>query len=206
MQENNYNLDNNMQKNNKNIILVIVLVAVIVIVIGGAVALYAFFGVNTKVPQVNTTQSTISNTEQENETISAPDITIYNQNGKEVSLSQFIGKPIVINFWASWCGPCKQEMPHFDEMYQKYSDEVEFIMVNMTGGGNDTKENADKFIQDGGYTFPVYYDNDLDGAIQYGVSAMPTTYFIDENGNVVNGYRGAITKETLQTQVDYLLS
>ncbi len=126
-----------------------------------------------------------------------PDFTVTDADGNEVALYDFIGKPIVLNFWASWCGPCKSEMPDFDETYAEYKDEIQFLMINLTDGSKETKEKAMDFISDKGYSFPVYYDTESDAAITYGVYAIPTTFFIDKDGYAVAYAQSALDKETL---------
>ena len=101
----------------------------------------------------------------------APNFTVYDLEGNEVNLTDFFGKPIILNFWASWCGPCKMEMPDFNEAYETYKDEIHFLMVNMTDGSRETVEKASSFITENGYTFPVYYDTDYSATITY--SALP---------------------------------
>lgn len=136
----------------------------------------------------------------------APDFTVYDLEGNRVSLSDFFGKPIIVNFWASWCGPCQMEMPDFDEAYAAYKDEIEFLMVNMTDGSRETLEKASSFIEEKGYSFPVYYDTDYSAAITYSVSSLPTTYFIDAEGNLTAHARGAIDADTLQKGIDMIYS
>ena len=133
---------------------------------------------------------------------SAPDFVVYDANGNPVRLSDFFGKPIVLNFWASWCGPCQMEMPHFQEVYEQLGDEVVFLMVNVTGGGNDSQAAAMSFIQKHGYTFPVFYDLTLEATIAYNISGFPTTYFIDANGDPVLYAPGAISEATLRDAID----
>ncbi len=128
----------------------------------------------------------------------APDFTIYNKEGKAVKLSDMKGTPVVLNFWASWCPPCKAEMPEFDEIAKEYAGKVEFMMVNLTDGVQETQEKAQAFIDTMGYTFPVYFDKDSDAAYKYGIQSIPTTIFIDANGNLVAGATGAIDGETLR--------
>ena len=134
----------------------------------------------------------------------APDFTVFDLEGNQVNLSDFLGKPIIVNFWASWCGPCQMEMPDFDESYAVYKDKIEFLMVNMTDGSRETLEKASSFIEEKGYSFPVYYDTEYSAAITYSVSSLPTTYFIDTEGKLIAHARGAIDADTLQKGIDMI--
>ena len=145
-----------------------------------------------------------SSSKKENQLTQAPNFIVYDLDGKEVNLSDFFGKPIIVNFWASWCGPCQMEMPDFDKSYQNYNGEIEFLMVNMTDGSRETLEKASSFIEEKGYTFPVYYDTKYSAAITYSVSSLPTTYFIDAEGNLIAHARGAIDAATLQRGIDMI--
>ena len=129
---------------------------------------------------------------------SAPDFTVVDGDGNEVKLSDFFGKPIVLNFWASWCGPCKSEMPAFQEAYAKYDHEVTFLLVNLTDGYQETLDSAKSFIEKSGYTFPVYYDTEQDAAYTYYVNTIPATYFIDQNGDLITWANSALDLETLE--------
>ena len=86
----------------------------------------------------------------------APDFTVFDIDGNAVKLSDFQGKPVILNFWASWCGPCKAEMPDFEKKYKELGDKVQFLMVNITSG--DDFETAKDYIAQQGYQFPVFYD------------------------------------------------
>lgn len=139
----------------------------------------------------------------EPEPVQAPDFTAYDLNGNQARLSDYLGKPVVLNFWASWCGPCRSEMPDFNEAYGELGEDVQFLMVNMTGG-RETMESASAFIQEQGFTFPVLYDTDGDAAETYGVYSLPTTIFIDAEGCAVAQATGAIDRDTLQKGISMI--
>ncbi len=142
-------------------------------------------------------------TPQEPENL-APNFTVENAEGEEVSLHNYFGKPIVLNFWASWCGPCKMELPDFQEAYEKYGEEITFLMVNMTDGMQEIKEIAMKYMEDAGYTLPVYYDTAQDAAYTYGVYSLPTTFFISADGEPVAYAQGMIDAETLEKGISMI--
>ena len=135
----------------------------------------------------------------------APDFTVYDLEGNAHKLSDFQGKPVLLNFWASWCGPCQMEMPDFQKFYESHGDKVHFVIVNLTDGQQETVESASAFIAEKGYTFPVYYDTDIDAAMKYGVSAVPVSYFIDAEGYFIAWAQGALTADMLQQGMDMLL-
>ncbi len=176
-----------------------ILIAVLLVaLIGGASVLYNKFSGAVEKEQLPTEEPV------QEELALAPDFTVYDAEGNAVNLSDFVGKPVIVNFWASWCGPCKMEMPDFDEKYKELGEEVHFLMVNMTDGSQETIEKAKKFVEDAGYTFPVYYDTDLDAAYKYGVNSIPATYFIDAEGHAIARGQGAIDADTLQYGINML--
>ena len=133
----------------------------------------------------------------------APDFTIYDGDGNIVHLSDFAGKPVVINFWASWCTPCKKEMPDFNKKYLEYGDEIQFLMIDYAK--DDNIKDAKAYVSEMGFEFPVYFDIDGDAFLAYEVTAFPTTIFVDADGYVVDRYRGTISEETLQSGIDKIL-
>ena len=143
---------------------------------------------------------------KESEKLEAKDFVVYDENLKEVKLSDYKGTPVVLNFWASWCPPCKSEMPSFNEMSKKYSkDEVSILMINLTDGQRETMSIAKKYIKDNNYNMKVLFDNEMNAANIYNISAIPRTIFIDKDGYIVKDESGAITKEELESQIKSLL-
>ena len=135
----------------------------------------------------------------------APDFTVLDANGKKTRLSDNFGKPIVINFWATWCPPCKRELPDFDKLCTEYGDKVVFMMVNLTDGRRDTVDGTKNFVSKNGYTFPVYFDTEYNGADAYNVSSIPQTTFIDANGNVYTTRIGAMNETVIRSYINALL-
>ncbi len=135
----------------------------------------------------------------------APDFTVQDASGQEVRLSDYAGTPVVINFWATWCGPCKSELPAFDAAYREYGDEVQFMMINLTDGQRETVDVVQAFLEEGGYSFPVCYDTTQQAAGTYGVYSIPLTLFIDREGQLAQYQVGAMSKEMLYGYLDGLL-
>jgi len=195
----------------------LILILVFALLIGGAAFAYNKLRAENQpqqlapVPSAPETPPEVEVTDEPGETEAveevqpAPDFTVYDKDGKPVTLSDFRGKPVVLNFWASWCPPCKAEMPDFQAAWETYGDQVHFLMVNMTDGGQETRSSADAFLASAGYTFPVYYDEDVNAASVYAVYSIPTTYFIGAAGEAVAYASGAIDAATLQTGLDMLL-
>ena len=127
----------------------------------------------------------------------APDFTVLDKDGNEVKLSDYFGKPIVLNFWASWCYYCTLEMPDFEAAYKNNPD-IQFLMVNVTDGDSETVESAKKFIETNGYTFPVFFDTELEAASTYGASGLPMTFFISASGELTAYGSGMLSAEDLE--------
>ena len=134
----------------------------------------------------------------------APDFTFYHLDGSEAKLSDYFGKPMVLNFWSSNCGPCRSEMPDFQRAYEELGDAVNFVMVNVTDGYWDTVESASSYVAEEGFTFPVFYDTDNHAAYTYGITGLPTTFFLSAEGNLVAGRSGAMNYDILMSGIDFI--
>ena len=152
-----------------------------------------------------TDESTAPGDTQADDSSEAPNFYFTDYEGNRVMLASFEGKPLILNFWASWCGPCKSEMPDLEEAYKTYGDQIHFIMLNLTDGSIETVEKAKAYMESQDYTFPVYFDTQQYGAYFFSVNAIPVTYFIDAQGNVAGMYAGSMDANILQQGIDLLL-
>lgn len=133
--------------------------------------------------------------------IKAEDFVAYDIDGNEVNLSDCYGKPIVLNFWSTWCNHCKVELPLFEKAYKENPD-ITFIMINITAA--DDIKLVKELLKKNGYTFTVWLDSDVDATAKYGVSSIPATYFIDKDGNIVNHTVGEMDEETLEKRLEMI--
>ncbi|MGG0719675.1 redoxin domain-containing protein [Robertmurraya massiliosenegalensis] len=123
----------------------------------------------------------------------APDFTLSTLDGKDIQLSNLKGKKIMLNFWTTWCPPCKAEMPDMQKFFTEAGDEIEILAVNI-----DTSYDVAGFVEDFNITFPVLLDKDGKVMKEYRILTIPTTYFIDKNGVIQNKIIGAMTVEKMR--------
>ena len=195
----------------KNKTLVLIALALVVL-LGGAYALYqnlsqdvsaGQLAVPPSVPQESHVPDTAPDPMPNG--LSVPDFTVYDRDGNPVRLSDYAGKPIILNFWSSKCGPCRREMPLFQEAFDKYQDQIQFVMVNVTDGSWDTLASAQKYLTEGGYTFPALFDTDEEASMAYRVRSLPSTFLVDKNGNLVGYHPGMMTEPMLQQAIEAVL-
>ena len=184
---------------------VLILSLVLILLIAGAAAAYNGLADKVELDNLATSETVPEGTQAPVDENLAPDFTVYDLEGNAHNLSDFRGKPVIVNFWASWCGPCKSEMPDFQTKFEEYGEDIQFLIVNLTDGSQETVDSAQGYIDSQGYTFPVYFDTDYSGAIAYAVSAIPATYFIRAEGVVVAYGKSALSADVLQRGIDMLI-
>ena len=199
----------------RNLITILLLLCSVLLMLGGVV-LYRNLTAEPAAPAVSTVPvetPAADAPEEGTEIISddsdrekAADFTMTDRTGAQVRLSDFFGKPIIINFWATWCGPCQMELPYFDEAFGKYQDQIQFLMVDLADGAYETREGCIAFALDRGYSFPLYFDEFGEGSEAYGISAIPYTLVIDADGRIVDSHLGSMSSADLQKLIDALIS
>ena len=128
------------------------------------------------------------------EGIQAPNFNLQNLAGDAVSLEDYRGKKVVLNFWATWCSPCREEMPDLQKYYENHpSGEYEIVAINL-----DPRNNVRGFVDELKLTFPIVLDTEKDVQEAYEVLNLPYTYFIDETGKIADRHLGLITYEELE--------
>lgn len=134
----------------------------------------------------------------------APDFTLQTLSGESVSLSDFEGKHVIVNFWATWCPPCRAEMPDMEAYYEKHKEnDFVILAVNLTATESNEKV-VQSFVEELGLTFPIMLDEENDVAETYAVVGYPTSYFIAKNGVIHNKMIGAMNQEFLAKQVQQM--
>lgn len=175
-------------KNKKVILLIVLLIAILII------ASFAYNNLS-KGNQPDLNQLKQSNEQVENSTL--PEFTLIDVDGNEVSSLDLLGKPTIINFWATWCGYCMKEMPDFQTAYETYGDKINFVMIDSVDGIKETEEKGRAYIDEKGYTFPVYFDTQREGVINCGVTGFPNTFFVSASGKVLLIWPSYISGERL---------
>ncbi len=126
----------------------------------------------------------------------APNFSLQDMNGKTVSLADYRGKAVVLNFWATWCPPCKIEMPWFEELQQKYG--AQGLQVVGVALDDTSKEDIAKFVQEMKVNYPVVFGTEATSDAYGGVEMLPTTFYIDRNGKITDRVLGLVDKKEIE--------
>lgn len=157
---------------------------------------------------VEETQESEDEAEQQKTPAPLADLELTDQFGNTHTLSDYKGKVIFLNFWATWCGPCRNEMPDIQKLYDEYSaqgEDAEVVILGIAGPGIGQEESAEEiadFMTENGYTYPVLMDTSGEMFTQYGISAFPTTFMIDKDGNVYGYVPGQMTEDIMRSIID----
>lgn len=132
----------------------------------------------------------------------APNFTLLSTNGDRISLSSFKGKKVIVNFWATWCPPCKEEMPVLQTFFEKKDENTVLLAINYTvSERTNGEQKVRSFMHDNGYTFPVLLDSSSLVVNTYQIISLPTSYFIDSKGIIRQKYVGAMTPSFLEQTI-----
>ena len=144
--------------------------------------------------------------EQEEKKIEPIDFTLYDNYGNKHTLSEYKGKTIFLNFWATWCPPCREEMPYIDELYEEYNNNQDDVVIlgvaSPNLGREGSKEDIMKFLDDNGHKFPVVFDEKGSLMYGYGMNSLPSTLIINKEGYITTYVPGAMNKETMKKLIE----
>ena len=181
-------------KNKKTVLLIVALIVVLLI------ASFAYNNLS-KNNQIDLDELKQSSEEK----VMLPEFNLIDIDGNEVSSLDLLGKPTIINFWATWCGYCMKEMPDFQTAYETYGDKINFVMIDAVDGTQETEEKGRAHIEEKGYTFPVYFDTKMEGVISCGITGFPTTLFVSADGEVLLGLSSYLSKEQIMDMANSMI-
>lgn len=182
---------------------IVLILSGLMILFNGVSDMLEVHRMNNQIP-VETKQKNTNKEQQEK--IAALNFTLYDQYGKEHRLSEYKGKTVFLNFWATWCPPCRAEMPDIEALYKDYNENNHDVVIIGVASPNLGREGDQKYIEEflkkEGHTFPVVFDHKGSLVYQYGINAFPSTFIIDKDGYVVKYVPGAMNKSTMKTLIE----
>ncbi|MBC5625265.1 redoxin family protein [Clostridium sp. NSJ-49] len=154
----------------------------------------------------NSSSSSEENAEEEDNRLAPIDFTLYDNYGNQHTLSEYKGKTVFLNFWATWCPPCREEMPYIEELYKEYNENKDDVIIlgvaSPNLGREGTEEHITEFLKDNEMTFPVVFDEKGSLMQGYGMNAFPSTLIIDKEGYITRYIPGAMNKETMKMLIE----
>lgn len=183
----------------------ILLLVTLVVVLVGASIVYKQLREQYQADNLQTAAPAGEEQPTEKEKIAIPNFEMEDMDGNQVDLTSFLGKPVIINFWASWCPYCVDEMPYFEKMYREFGEEIHFIMLDSIDGTRETVQKGKDFLAEYDYTFPVYFDTQFAASQIFGLQGLPATFLIDEQGYFVAWVNGMTDEATLRKGIEMLL-
>ena len=176
----------------------------IILIISGLIMIYN--GLDKRNTTIENEATNKVEQSQEDGKIKALDFTLYDQYGNTHTLSEYEGKTVFLNIWATWCPPCKQEMPYIEELYKEYNlNKEDVVILGLASpyfGKEGSKEDIKEFLNSNKYTFPVVFDENADLIYSYGIQAFPTTFVIDKERYIAQYVPGSMTKEIMKTLIE----
>jgi len=162
-----------------------------------------FTGCGNKVPNVEPVKQYKSvDKEVKKDENKAPDFALVNTDGKQIKLSDYRGKVVILDFWATWCPPCREEIPDFVELQKEYAFDLQILGVSLD---TDTKADVKPFIKKYKMNYPVLFGT-MEVVRDYGdIQSIPTTFVIDQEGNIVNSFIGFHEKSIFKAEIVKLL-
>ena len=143
---------------------------------------------------------------QQEEKLEVPDFRFTDGEGNTVHFDEFKGKPVVMNFWGTWCPYCVKEMDDFNQLVGEYGDKVNFLFLDVPGGTDETVETVEKFLADEGYSNIVsYYDSFTEGCYMFGLNSFPVTIYVDSYGYLYDAAIGMTNYDAVKEIVDSML-
>ena len=165
----------------------------------------AMYGCNNSTPKSETTKNNLlAAAKSDIGSDAAPDFTLYNLDGEEVKLSDYLGKIVILDFWATWCAPCRKGIPDLISIQNEYKDDL--VVIGISLDQPSTQDELVPFIESYGINYPVVLGNIKVSSAYGNIQAIPTSFIIDQEGNIITKHVGLVPKSTIIEEINLLLS